>query len=239
MKLFFGISILVVVTVFLALGTIENSGNVVVNHKIVRVEGASPQNSERGSANLIFSSSDNDSMALENSQLRDENASLKAELEAMKKKLMKEERRREQASVSTERFTFDRDGEAVFLFDNEGNELFYLDLKNNTFSLKDGVMLSKEGKIFFNKSEIAGDNISDNSREKTKVRFENTRDEEINVFWIDYKGNPKHYKTLRPGETLSQNTYVSHPWVFTDNNGNPVQNYNPKASDELTVVPIE
>lgn len=239
MKPIIGVAILIFVTVFLALESVEDTETVHIGHEVVRVEGE--QAKAKSSRKIILNRSitDDSGLASENSQLRDENASLRAELDAIRKKLAREERRREQASVSTDRFTFDRDGEAIFLFDAEGNELFYLDLKNNTFSLKDGVMLSKEGKIFFNKSEIAGDNISDNSREKTKVRFKNTRDEEINVFWIDYKGNPKHYKTLQPGETLSQNTYVSHPWVFTDNNGKPVQNYNPEASDVLVEVPIE
>lgn len=50
----------------------------------------------------------------------------------------------------------------------------------------------------------------------TQMYFANNSGETIKVFWLDYKGKRKHYKTLRPGEHYTQGTYLTHPWVLTN-----------------------
>jgi len=50
----------------------------------------------------------------------------------------------------------------------------------------------------------------------TQIYFANNSGETIKVFWLDYKGKRKHYKTLRPGEHYTQGTYLTHPWVVTN-----------------------
>ena len=88
-----------------------------IDHKVIH--SGSNQSSNSSSINLKSSEVkiSDDHLLREAIQLRDENASLRLELDKLRKQLSKEERLREHASVSTERFTFDREGEAVFLFD--------------------------------------------------------------------------------------------------------------------------
>ncbi|XP_056130163.1 von Hippel-Lindau disease tumor suppressor [Lampris incognitus] len=38
----------------------------------------------------------------------------------------------------------------------------------------------------------------------------------VQPVWIDFRGNPQPYMTLRPGTGRRMITYVSHPWMFRD-----------------------
>jgi hypothetical protein len=54
----------------------------------------------------------------------------------------------------------------------------------------------------------------------TSIQFVNeTLGGVIDVSWIDFQGRPKTYATLQPGQSVVQQTFVSHPWVLTAANG--------------------
>jgi hypothetical protein len=63
----------------------------------------------------------------------------------------------------------------------------------------------------------------------TKITFVNRSTENIRVYWIDYTGTRVLYRTLAPGEEYQLNTYLHHPWVITDDNGNAWTVYYPEA----------
>jgi hypothetical protein len=48
------------------------------------------------------------------------------------------------------------------------------------------------------------------------IKFFNQRNRRINIYWIDYQGISKFYKSLEPGEQYIQQTYMTHPWLVTD-----------------------
>lgn len=73
---------------------------------------------------------------------------------------------------------------------------------------------------------------SRNSQIPVTVRFVNKSGAHRSVMWIDYKGQPKHYKDLNPGESYSQKTYAGHPWMFTDGPGNCKEMFMPKRSSK-------
>jgi von Hippel-Lindau disease tumor supressor len=52
----------------------------------------------------------------------------------------------------------------------------------------------------------------------TDVRFVNTRVESIRLYWLDFEGHRQLYSTLRSGQSLTQPTFATHPWVATDEN---------------------
>jgi len=54
----------------------------------------------------------------------------------------------------------------------------------------------------------------------TTILFVNSSSATVNVFWLDYQGNRVWYATLLPGDSYIQETYLSHPWVITDESGN-------------------
>jgi von Hippel-Lindau disease tumor supressor len=53
----------------------------------------------------------------------------------------------------------------------------------------------------------------------TEIRFVNHSGQTVNVFWLDYDGRPKFYQTLRDGEFYDQSTYLTHPWLIANENG--------------------
>ena len=55
---------------------------------------------------------------------------------------------------------------------------------------------------------------------KSRVKFINRTDKEIEIFWINYSGQEISYGTLHaPPSSLSavaRDTYVTHPWIVRD-----------------------
>lgn len=54
---------------------------------------------------------------------------------------------------------------------------------------------------------------SEKSSVPAKIRFINESGVEIVLQWIDFKGGLKEYGTLKPGAELTQDTYLTHPWI--------------------------
>lgn len=54
---------------------------------------------------------------------------------------------------------------------------------------------------------------SDKSSVPAKIRFINESGVEIVLQWIDFKGGHKEYGTLKPGAEMTQDTYLTHPWI--------------------------
>jgi hypothetical protein len=52
----------------------------------------------------------------------------------------------------------------------------------------------------------------------TEIRFVNKSNSVVRVYWLDFGGHRKLYYVLRPGESYDQSTYITHPWVATDEN---------------------
>jgi hypothetical protein len=47
------------------------------------------------------------------------------------------------------------------------------------------------------------------------IIFINRTNHEACINWIDFEGRRQYYKTVRPGETHRQPTYVNHNWEVT------------------------
>ncbi len=60
---------------------------------------------------------------------------------------------------------------------------------------------------------------SRNSDVSTKARFANRSVEVVTVYWLDFAGERVRYKTLQPGESYTQQTYLTHPWVVVKESG--------------------
>jgi len=46
--------------------------------------------------------------------------------------------------------------------------------------------------------------------------------------WIDFNGRPVEYVTLAPGQTFTISTYMTHPWMFTDDPGICIEMFMPQ-----------
>lgn len=56
------------------------------------------------------------------------------------------------------------------------------------------------------------------SIESVYLRFVNHTSHDANIDWVTFEGNRQLYRTLRPNESYSQQTYVGHVWVVTHPN---------------------
>jgi hypothetical protein len=72
----------------------------------------------------------------------------------------------------------------------------------------------------------------------TGIEFRNNSKSTRSVYWIDYEGREVRYQTLRRGERGSQSTYVSHPWLVTDQSGGCVCIYLPDGRANPAVLTI-
>ena len=69
---------------------------------------------------------------------------------------------------------------------------------------------------------------SQNSNTPVTVTFVNKSGEYRSVMWVDFNGGLVNYANSIPGERYRINTYVTHPWVFTDGPGNCVEMFMPR-----------
>lgn len=71
----------------------------------------------------------------------------------------------------------------------------------------------------------------------TRVQFVNETAHERRTYWINYEGRRVPYSTLAPGESYTQETYVTHPWVMTDGAERCVAIYLPDETPSRVVMP--
>lgn len=77
-----------------------------------------------------------------------------------------------------------------------------------------------------------------NEDEKTQIIFRNERAEAIRVYWINYSGHRELYGSIDPGETHTQPTFATHPWVVTDDQDNCLNVYfADKGNNTVTIGP--
>lgn len=58
--------------------------------------------------------------------------------------------------------------------------------------------------------------VSEVRPEATLITFVNRRQCAVDVFWIDWNGNPIHYVKIEPGERSVRPTYIDHVWRVVD-----------------------
>lgn len=50
----------------------------------------------------------------------------------------------------------------------------------------------------------------------TSVKFTNSSDAQVTVYWLNAQGQRKEYKKLAAGQSYTQATYVTHPWLIAN-----------------------
>lgn len=61
-----------------------------------------------------------------------------------------------------------------------------------------------------------------NSNTPATLRFVNRGAHTVRVHWLDFEGRRIFYSSLPPGQSYTQNTFLTHPWLVTDVSGNPL-----------------
>lgn len=70
----------------------------------------------------------------------------------------------------------------------------------------------------------------------TSIEFHNERQETIQVYWVSYDGERKHYLHVPPGHSNSLKSPTTHPWVVTTDDGKDVACYVPTVTPTATAV---
>ena len=70
----------------------------------------------------------------------------------------------------------------------------------------------------------------------TQVSFRNSSEGRINVYWLDHSGKRVSYKQgLAAGATHEQQTFVSHPWVITNDQDQCLGIYTPTDTRNVSL----
>ena len=166
----------------------------------------------------------------ENAQLRKQHQAMSAQLartQSQLKRLQKAKQAQQdirsqpetQQILSTMDLEVTRQDNHLVIYDKQGQELFGFDLENKRLSYEGGMHLFPLKTVIFDVPESVRDLKSIEGKERATLTFENTREDDVHIFWMDYKGQPKHYRTLNPGMKHTQETFVTHPWIFADSKG--------------------
>jgi carbonic anhydrase len=73
-------------------------------------------------------------------------------------------------------------------------------------------------------------------RIETFVLFKNQSNRVVKTYWLDYYGNRKLYQTLSPSQQGRQQTYITHPWVITDENDQCLGIFLPQVAKSEVVI---
>ncbi len=73
------------------------------------------------------------------------------------------------------------------------------------------------------------------SRQRTTVNFDNQLDVEIELLWLDSRGQRQSYGKVKPGQTRDLSTFVGHMWLLVNPDGRPLGCYEAIANDHLVL----
>lgn len=68
-----------------------------------------------------------------------------------------------------------------------------------------------------------------NGEVSQRVTFTNGGDGFRSLMWMDYSGTPVEIGALEPGQSITVDTYLTHPWMVTDGPGNCLEAMLPVA----------
>jgi C-terminal processing protease CtpA/Prc len=71
------------------------------------------------------------------------------------------------------------------------------------------------------------------SQIQTAITFLNGSGQVRRVYWLDYSGERVFYRELQPGESYEQQTFLTHPWLITDAQGNGLAVYYPDSAPRV------
>ena len=71
---------------------------------------------------------------------------------------------------------------------------------------------------------------------RMSLTFANQTDGEVRVQWLDYSGNRVHYNTLAVAESYTQPTFLTHPWIALDADGNCLGLWLPESDGLWAII---
>lgn len=83
-------------------------------------------------------------------------------------------------------------------------------------------------------------NLKSGTGASINISFVNNATKKINIYWLDFNGKRVSYKKgLETGNTHKQQTFVTHPWLITDENDNCIKIYKTSLASNNTSIAID
>ena len=78
---------------------------------------------------------------------------------------------------------------------------------------------------------------STNSNVETNIKFINRSKQTVKVYWLDFEGKRELRQVLKEGEAYApKRTFLSHPWLVTDNEDNAWEVYFPDTQPRTVEI---
>ncbi|MEM9775215.1 MAG: hypothetical protein AAF902_11595 [Chloroflexota bacterium] len=74
------------------------------------------------------------------------------------------------------------------------------------------------------------------SKTQTRIDFCNLSQQTRKLYWIDFDGYLVLYATLKPHDRFSVKTFLTHPWLVTDENDQPLDIHYPKLAEKTIEI---
>ena len=84
--------------------------------------------------------------------------------------------------------------------------------------------------------DVAESSMRSTDGDATSVTFVNRRSTPVHLYWINYSGRRVFYALIPPDQTHEQQTYVTHPWLITNEGGDPLAAFMPERSKGLALI---
>lgn len=75
--------------------------------------------------------------------------------------------------------------------------------------------------------------LTSKNGQKTSVIFKNSADAAVTVYWLDMAGERVEYKKLAAGESYTQQTFVTHPWLIANEADQCLGIYTPTSTSNV------
>lgn len=85
-------------------------------------------------------------------------------------------------------------------------------------------------------SEISKTAYSVDSKHKTTISFFNATEGSLKIYWLDFKGDRMLYRDLPVGKAHKQQTFMTHPWLVADKEGNALAIYYPDSKPRKIIL---
>lgn len=76
---------------------------------------------------------------------------------------------------------------------------------------------------------------SDISQTPTQMQFTNNAEGSVTIYWLNRQGARVRYQTLAKGESHTQGTYVTHPWLIANDQDQCLAIYLPEEDGTVSV----
>jgi hypothetical protein len=69
----------------------------------------------------------------------------------------------------------------------------------------------------------------------TTFTITNKLDKPVSMYWLNYQGDRQLYANLEPGQSIGQQTFLTHPWVIVDDEGKAISLFLPGSNQNQQV----